>query len=495
MASSNDPITYGNWKRLDSPGILGLGKLGTALLAVDLIISVFISMQNFLFAIIWFLITGGLLFLIVRKNKHNMSILYQLILHFQFMRQKMAHRGIYRSGPLSHIPNGSYRLPSIAANTTLMKYFDPQGREVGILVHNNRYITFVLQSEPEGAQLLDQETINQQVSRYGSFLNNLNNEPGLESVSVTVETEPENGLKLRKEVNAHLSENASDFAKATMAEIVENYPAGSASINVYTALTYSLQKLQADKRPIEDIILDIVQRIPLLASSLEASGAGVCRAMNCWQLYREIRTAYDPDSSSLFEEADLEEEQLVDWNNVGPSIAVNKWDYYVTDSGVHKTWIMSQPPRGLVMSSVLTRLLDPNPNFKRKRVTLIYKPMQFEESSRKVEDDLTNAQFKANNEKRATARQQIAVQQAAQSAAEEARGATLIRFGMVVTVTIDSTEQLNQTDAIMTNLSAGSHIVLRSANGTQDSAFIAGLPLGLILDNFYSGFDNIKDML
>jgi hypothetical protein len=493
--SENVVRTYGNWKRPSSAGILGLGTLGTALLGAHLVIAIVILMSNVVFGVGWFVIGGGLMYLIVRKDKHNMSILYRAMLRRNWKRQKNAKRGIYKSGPLSKIPNGNFRLPSIGANTGLISYFDPQGREVGVLVHNNRFFTIILHSEPEGAQLVDQETVDLQVARYSTFLNSLNNEPGLRSVSVTVESEPENGLKLQSEVLGHLSKDASIFAKATMHEIAQNYSVGSASVNIYTALTYTMADFKMDQRPFEDVLREITGRIPMMASQLQAAGAGVVRTLPAAKIFKVIRTAFDPSSKELFDKMDLEGDTLVDWPNVGPALAVNEWDSYTTDSAKSRTYVMSQPPKGEVFSNVLERVLAPRGEFIRKRVTMVYKPMQFEESAMRVEQDLTNAQFRANSEKQASARQLMAVRQAQQTAMEEAQGATLIRFGMIVTITIANGDDISTADAVMTNLSAASHIVLRSANGTQDTAFLAGLPLGLPIETYYSTFDSIKDMI
>lgn len=496
MSGSEHTVrTYGNWKRPSSAGILGLGILGTALLGAHLIIAIIIFMTSIPIGIAWFVLGGGAMYLIVRKDKHNMSILYRFILKNNWKRQRNAKRGIYKSGPLSKVPEGHFRLPSIGANTGLISYFDPQGREIGVLIHNNRFFTIVMQSEPEGAQLVDQETVDLQVARYSAFLGSLNNEPGLRSVSITVESEPENGLKLQNEVLGHLSKDASIFAKATMNEIAHNYSVGSASVNIYTALTYSMADLKLDKRPLEDVLYEVVGRLPMMASQLQASGAGVVRTQTAAQIFRMIRTAFDPLSKELFDKLDLEGETLVDWANVGPSVAVNEWDKYTTDSATSRTYVMSQAPKGEVFSNVLERIMAPRGEFVRKRVTMVYKPMQFEESAAKVEQDLTNAQFRANSEKQASARQMMAVRQAQQTAMEEAQGASLIRFGMIVTVTIAKGDDISTADAVMANLSAASHIVLRSANGTQDTAFLAGLPLGLPIETYYSTFDAIKDMI
>jgi hypothetical protein len=132
----------------------------------------------------------------------------------------------------------------------------------------------------------------------------------------------------------------------------------------------------------------------------------------------------------------------------------------------------------------------------KKRVTLIYKPLSYEESAKATEQDLMNVTFNASTQKGApTARQQLDFQKANQTAREEAKGAALVKFSMIVTVTFDSVDEMANVDSIVKSLAGSAHITLRDAYGVQDSAFLASMPLGIPVNKFYSPFDLIKDML
>ena len=134
-----------------------------------------------------------------------------------------------------------------------------------------------------------------------------------------------------------------------------------------------------------------------------------------------------------------------------------------------------------VQSSVLEKLLAPHPDIARKRVTLLYQTMDSAAAARTVENDKRNADFRATGSPRPTARV-IREQRAAHlTATEEARGAGLVNFGMIVTATALSHDQLPDVEAAIDNLAATARIQLRPVYGSQDSAFAAGLPLGLVL--------------
>ena len=75
------------------------------------------------------------------------------------------------------------------------------------------------------------------------------------------------------------------------------------------------------------------------------------------------------------------------------------------------------------------------------------------------------------------------------TAEEEARGAGLVAFGMLVTATVADADLLDDpraavdaARAAVDNLAATARSQLRPVYGSQDSAFAAALPLGIVLD-------------
>ena len=102
-----------------------------------------------------------------------------------------------------------------------------------------------------------------------------------------------------------------------------------------------------------------------------------------------------------------------------------------------RTWVASEAPRGTVRSSVLRGLLEPAPGIARKRVAMLYRPSDPASAARIVEADRRTAHFMAASASGLVhARAQSAVRAAEQAAAEEAAGAGLIEFGLVVTATV-----------------------------------------------------------
>jgi hypothetical protein len=195
-----------------------------------------------------------------------------------------------------------------------------------------------------------------------------------------------------------------------------------------------------------------------------------------------VRVAYDPAAAILIDEANAAgEPPEIPWTEVGPAAHQANWDSYRHDSAVSVTWMMSTAPRGNVPSSILTRLLAPHRDIARKRVTLLYRPIDAGRAAAIVDADARAASFNLTASDRPNARNFASVRAALATAEEEASGAGLVNFGVLVTATVTDPDRLSDARAAVDNLSATARLRLRPVYGSQDSAFAAALPLGLVL--------------
>lgn len=151
------------------------------------------------------------------------------------------------------------------------------------------------------------------------------------------------------------------------------------------------------------------------------------------------------------------------------------------DSALSVSWSMTAAPRGNVQSGILSKLLAPHGDIARKRVTLLYRPLDAARAAGMVESDLRAAEFRLTSSQKPSARDSLATRQARATASEEASGAGLVNFGVVVTATVTDSEDKADAVAAVDNLAATGRLRLRPVYGSQDSAFVAALPLGLVL--------------
>ncbi|WP_342746842.1 SCO6880 family protein [Georgenia soli] len=91
------------------------------------------------------------------------------------------------------------------------------------------------------------------------------------------------------------------------------------------------------------------------------------------------------------------------------------------------------------------------------------------------------AEFRATSSSKPAARDLLATRAAAATASEEAAGAGLLNFGILVTATVLDPAREEDARAAIDSLSATARLRLRVLRGSQDSAFAGALPLGLVL--------------
>ena len=487
-ASSSSAITrrtYGNWRKPTTSGLFGLGSVGTGIMLGGLMLVIIVIMVGGLLrGFITFLLLAVVLGAILTRDRHGKNVVDRLIARFGWRQARVKGAHLYRSGPLGFTLWGTHQLPGLAAQLRVSEHHDSYGRPFA-LVHcpSTSTYTTVLGTEPDGASLVDPDQVDVWVADWGHWLANLSDEPGVEAASVTIETAPDTGLRLRQEVMSNLDPNAPAFAQAMLREVVERYPSGSSVIKAYVAITFSSVSQATGKRRTDtEMGRDLAARLPALSGGLSATGAGAARPLAAADLCEVIRVAYNPAAAVLVDEAHAAGEPTgLAWSDVGPVSAEASWEAYRHDEAYSVTWSMTTAPRGSVQSTVLARLLAPHRDVDRKRVTLLYRPIDAAKAAAIVEADLRSAEFVATSTAKPSARAVLATRSAAATAQEEASGAGLVNFGMLVTATVVDARRSPEARAAIDSLSATARLRLRPVYGSQDSAFAAALPLGLLL--------------
>jgi hypothetical protein len=471
--------TYGNWRKPTSPGVFGIGLAGSLVLLIGMLLVIAMLFISLLVALGTAVLVAIALLPLAVKDASGRTGLQWLTMRWSWAMGKAQGRHVYRSGPLSRVPGGVCRLPGLAGGLRVSDWKDVHGRPFALITlpwawHH----TVVFECHADGASLVDVEQVDTWVAYWGDWLAQLATEPGLVGASVTVESAPDTGDMLLREVYGHIDEKAPALAKRVLQEIVREYPVGSAQLHTRVALTYSgVARTTGARQKLEDLAQTLGARLPALANDLQMTGAGPARAMTAKELALMVRTAFDPAATA---DADRGSASLV-WEESGPTGTMETPDVYRHDSALSMTWAMSEAPRGEVFSTVLNRLVMPHPDVFRKRVTLVYRPHDPGSAARLVERDRKDALFKAKQAKVAQARDSIAVQAADRAAQEEATGAGLVRFGLFVTATVNNEEALNLAASTVENLAAACRLRLRRVRCAQATAFLAALPLGLVM--------------
>ncbi|MEU6201549.1 SCO6880 family protein [Streptomyces sp. NPDC047061] len=473
--------TYGNWRRPRRPGLGPLGFVGTVAVFGGLVLTLVVSLISLIAALV-VLVPLTLFLLPLTLRTQDGRNVYQLVaVRIGWFNRKAKGATTYVAGPLSRRPGGRFRPPGLLSQVTVLEGRDAYDQPFGVLRHRTRNLyTIVLGCEPDGGSLVDPDQVDTWVASWGHWLSRLSSEPGLRGAAVVVETAPDTGTRLAAEVLPRIRPDAPAAARAVMREVVERYPSASSEMNTYISLTYAMHSTQ--KRRTEDIIADLATRIPGLLQGLMRAGAGPAVPLSAERIAEVVRVAYDPAAAGDVLEARAGYGGTgLDWEDAGPSAALEKVDSYHHDSGVSRTWLLTLAPRGTVRSGVLRGLLQDAPSIRRKRVALLYRPIDPATSARIVEADRRAAQFMAGSRRGLVqARAATEVRAAEQTAVEEATGAGLVEFSLMVTVTVDSESELDDANVTVRNLLAGARLLMRPADRMQAAAFSCTLPVGLL---------------
>lgn len=493
------PRTYGNYRVPTSKGLAGLSTAGTVLLLGGVIGGVILMMLGqWAAALVFEVLIASLIALSMHKNKHGRTFIERIARRLGWMNARYAGTNVYRAGPVSRVPGGTTTLPGISARSRLTEHTDGYNRRFALLeVPQKNHFTVVLGSEPDGGGMVDQEQINRWVDRWSDWLGMLTEEPGLVAASVTIETAPDSGWRLARRMQQRLSPDAPAFAKTIINETVDMLPAGATVTRAYIAVTFRAAVRSGGKvRKTDEVANDLASRLPNLTHALGSTGAGSATPLTAQELCETIRVAYDPAEAILFDKAHAEgKAPELNWNEVGPQAADTYWDCYHHNNSWSRTWAMSVPPRSSIHSTVLQSLVAPSPDILRKRVTMLYRPIDPARAAQLVEQDVNTASFNASSRKRETSRDTREMRAAQSTATEESNGAGLLNFGMVVTATVRSQEALADAEAIIENLGASARIRLEEAYGAQDSTFAAALPLGIVIPDHLSLPKTVRNAL
>lgn len=431
------------------------------------------------------------------RDRHQISVADRINEQVRWWLSR--HRGahLYASGPLGHARWGTHQLPGIAACLRLSEHTDSWGRVFALIYCPvaSTY-TVVVEVEPDGASLVDEDRVDQWVAAWGHWLANLGNEPGVRQATVTVETAPDTGARLQRQVLGTIAPRAPAFARQVMETVAKTYPAGGSMTRAWLAVTFSaITRARGVRRPMDQVAKDLATRLPGLTSSLNGTGVGGTLLLDAQGLCEVVRVAYDPRCAVQMDTAKADGQTPdLHWSDVGPSYHVAGRDHYEHDNALSATWVMTVAPRGVVQSRVLERLLSPHPDLARKRVTVVYRPHDAARTAAIVEADVRKASVAATASRRTTARASHTVSAARATANEEARGAGLVQFAVLVTVTgVD--QDLEGLQATVDDLAGGARLSLRPAYGSQPAAFAAALPLGLNLSTYQPMPDVVRENL
>lgn len=407
------------------------------------------------------------------------------MLKFWQRRKEKTGKHIYFSGPTGHTPDGATRLPGLLAASELSEHRDSLGEPFGLLRVSGRgthHYSVVIEAQPHGDANVDRTDVENHVSHWGAWLASRGMDEGIRGASVTIEAAPDNGLKLRRLMDNEYVEGGAAFASEVTNAITEEYDRGSPELSCRLTVTFDGSAMDGDgkDRGTDEMAEEIANLLPGIVSGLAPTGAGPARACTAQEITDNTRVAYDPTISSAVEEAQMNGGTHLRWEDAGPSTALDLEHYYKHDRAYSKSWSLYEEPRGTFTLESLRRVLRPSSGVLRKRVTLLYRPLPVDQTTDAVQRELRDTTFSGSQKRmsmRAVQRQKFAVK----SAEEEAQGAGLTRFGLIITCSVTDPDSFRRLDKEVPNWLSRARLRVRPTISNHAVTFQAGLPLGVVL--------------
>lgn len=329
--------------------------------------------------------------------------------------------------------------------------------------------------------------IDHYVGNWAQFLSGAGETSDILAVVTTVETLPETGIELYETVHQNTRADAPQLARDAAYQLATGLTSGGIRLAARIAITFEAKTTERKQDPSEQAV-ELGRRLPALTAAAARSGVP-CSPMDADDIMAFVRRSYDPASLVDVEAGVYSGEGTgLTWEDCGPRSALESADggKYVHDGAVSVTWEMREAPKGAVTERVLQRLLAPNEAVPLKRVSVIYRPHSAGEATDIADSDYRNAMAEAHggslkNGSIGSAKSQIELAATAQARMEQARGAGMVRFGVLVTVTEPAgSSDVPKIDALVEDLSRQSRLTIRRSWCWQAAAFAASLGVGVI---------------
>lgn len=485
---SDEAVRYGHLRRPKAPGISGMSPVQFLVTVVLILVAVvLVFLINFWLGLGWIAVCalvmapwviGTTIFDsnpyagIVRRTKHR--------------RGEVRGHTTLAQGPTGTVSHGAFTLPGMMASGELLQAVDGYGVPFAMIHHTAAdHYSVVIETEPEGIVGRDQKDLDRKAALWGTYLGALSRHRDLIGAQVVVETVPDTGLRLERAARAGVQKDAPEFSKRVVDATIAAAPAGSAQVVTTVTLTFDASKgTERGKRSRDTVADDIGTRLPGLISQLRQTGAGAnLRARVAADIVDDARVAFDPSVVAEVEKARANGGTGLTWEECGPVSAHSAPDHYSHDGHVSMSMVMVEPPRGVFYTLQMKELLDPSPRVPRKRVAMLYRPLDPALSAQLAEWRVTSASSDATSDRRrgTSARKKAALTSAEQNAKAEAEGSPFVRVATIVTGTVADPDDLPEVHATLLNLSQQARLKFRPAWGMHDVAFIASMPLGIVL--------------
>lgn len=401
---------------------------------------------------------------------------------------------MYLSGLFSHVANGRTSLPGVAYESRLHEgWVQHQSRQkFGVIeLPATHQTTVIIECWPQGNEAIDQDAVDVSVFNWGTFLKYIGETSDIDAAVVVLETGPETGNRLRREVVELVSRHApgGDLPTRMMTEKAAMLPNGSVRMWARVSITFRATTAERRKNPAEQI-KEISRRMGGILTVLAEANLNP-RMLQADEIVTVAKRAYSPGTHDQIERAEIDADgggHDIGWEDAGPIAHDERPSWYYHDGCYSSTWQMDVAPTSPVTETVLRPVLDANGELIRKRVAIVYRPHSPAEAAEIATSDYKHALSGRNSNRKGVGSvdADLRVEATSRQREEQGRGHGLTLFGVLITVTVPEGGDKPNADAITKQLAIRSQLRIKRMFLQQAPAFAASIGIGVLLPDHRS---------
>ncbi|GAA4378193.1 SCO6880 family protein [Paeniglutamicibacter cryotolerans] len=486
MSTNPGQDKFGNWLQPTAPGLFGLSLGALTVCGIGTVL-VLLALVREAYALALITLLATFLIVLTTLIPFAGSTLFTKVSdRISLAGRNRRGESFYVTGPFSTLPlEAAQRLPGALLNVDTLSGVDGLNRDYTLLHHKAvGKIAAVFGCTPDGAAMQEQSVINNQVAHFGSWISSLSIDTGLAGATIVVDSASESSAGTCAAVRADVAPNAPAFAKRVLNEAVGTLPARSSVLNVYATMIWDAKALGATAKDLSPAVAEIAARLPQQSQMLTRAGAGAPKPLIEAELAEIAHLAYQPArDQELALDALTGLRAARAWDQSGPEFFDDSRGRVVFHDGVASmTLMMTIPPESQITARSFDQLFGPNPKFLRKRVAILYRPVDPGTAARTVNRLVSTADWKISTRRgRATSFDTKNKAVAEQTELELAQGARLALFSLMVTITFEANQDayrdaLNQIKSLMGQLL----MPYRFVEHAGSAAFHTTLPFGVL---------------
>ena len=372
----------------------------------------------------------------------------------------------------SNTPVERSNLPGLLSQVSIAEHHSPTLGAFAVLHHPVAdTVSVVLESRAPGAALADDHTITNRTQAWARWLAAIADEPGLAAVQVVTEAAPTTRASIEAPLAAQRT-GVNPTADAITGELIDAVTDTTATTTWVTVSWTDPSNGRARTHLTTDVVPARVER---LCSELAETGAGNCWPLTPNQLTRTWAGMYEPTRRPIL---DANPHTPIRLTEVGPVTSIEHRDRYTIGNHDTVSLTVGQAPDGEPTATIHERLARGIEGAVAVRWAMQFRPVTSMEAktwSKGIQRAI-ETRMALRGDRKQTAADVVADEDATDTAAALARGAALTRVGFTVTLTTksgtDTAGPIERTRAAVAPLSPQ----LRVMDGVHQTSWVSTLP-------------------